>query len=432
MSVDYGFGFLAETPFHESDEFHRIKLTFHEYLVDRLGEQGVDYSRWTREQVQQYVSQEMEEYLRKRPVPLNTAEIQRIVKDLTHELTGLGPLEDLLADEEIEDIFINRYNEVFVTRQGRLERSAVRFVDDKHVIRIVHRILAPLGRRLDESSPMVDARLADGSRVNAIIPPLALDGPAVSIRKFRRDPLKAGDLLAYGTLTQDMLEFLKAAVAARCNILISGGTGAGKTTLLNILAQYIGEGERLVTIEDAAELRLLHEHVVRLETRPGLDSQSEVSARDLVRNSLRMRPDRIILGEVRGGEAIELLQAMNTGHDGSMSTIHANTPRDSLHRLLLLLNFGGFQGSETNLSRQIAGAIDFVVQISRLPSGKRRITSISEVTGVADEVIAMQELFSYAWGGALGTQEEGRWVCNRLSPRTPKMAGFSAEWMRGG
>lgn len=429
--ADFGFAFLADTPYHESDEFHRIKETFHEYLLDRMGERGVDYGRWSRESVQQFVSQEMNEYLQKRQLPLNTTEIQRVVKDLTHELTGLGPLEDLLDDEATEDIFINRYNEVFVTRQGRLERSNVRFIDDKHVLRIVHRILAPLGRRLDESSPMVDARLPDGSRVNAIIPPLALDGPAVSIRKFRKDPLKSGDLLAYGTLSQDMLEFLRAAVTARCNILISGGTGAGKTTLLNVLAHYIGEGERVVTIEDAAELRLLHEHVVRLETRPGLDNQSEITARDLVRNSLRMRPDRIILGEVRGGEAIELLQAMNTGHDGSMSTIHANTPRDSLHRLLLLLNFGGFMGSEANLSRQIAGAIDFIVQISRLPSGKRRITSISEVTGMSDEVIVMQELFRYEWSGALSAQEEGRWICNRLTPQTPKLAGFRADWMRG-
>ncbi len=424
---DYGFGLMAETPFHASDEFQNFKARFHEYLVDRLGSSGIDYSRLSRDTVQQYISHEMDDYLRKQPVPINSAEIERIVLDITHELTGLGPLEELLADDAIEDIFINRYNEVFVTRDGRLQKTNVRFVDDRHVIRIVHRILAPLGRRLDESSPMVDARLPDGSRVNAIIPPLALDGPAVSIRKFRADPLQAGDLIAYGTLTQDMLDFLRAAVQARCNILISGGTGAGKTTLLNVLAQYIGEGERVVTIEDAAELRLLHEHVVRLETRPGIDNQIEVAARDLMHNSLRMRPDRIILGEVRGGEAIELLQAMNTGHDGSMSTIHANSPRDSLYRLQLLLNFGGFQGSEQNLNRQIAGAIDFVVQISRLANGRRRITSITEITGIADEMIAMQELFRHETGG----QEDGRFVCNRLAPQTPKLAGFRAGWLHG-
>jgi pilus assembly protein CpaF len=428
--IDFDFAFVADDrQFHETDEYQKLKQVFHEHLVDRVGEIGADYARWSKEAVQQFIAHELDEYLKKKPAPINSAEIQRLVRELTHEMTGLGPLEDLLRDDAIEDVFINGYDEIYITRQGRLERCNVRFIDDAHVVRIVHRILAPLGRRLDESSPMVDARLPDGSRINAIIPPLAIDGPAVSIRKFRRDPLKAGDMLAYGTLTQDMLEFLQAAVGLRCNILISGGTGAGKTTLLNILAQYIGEHERVVTIEDAAELRLHHEHVVRLETRPGLENQTEISARDLTRNSLRMRPDRIILGEVRGVEAVELLQAMNTGHDGSMSTIHANSPRESLHRLQLLLNFGGFLGSELNLSRQIAGAIDIIVQISRLPSGKRRITSISEVTGVVDEVIAMQELFYFDRQATSGASDEGRWVCNRLVPHNPKFAGFRASWL---
>lgn len=424
------FAFVADDrQFHETDEYQKLKQVFHEHLVDRVGEIGADYERWSQEAVQQFIARELDDYLKKKPAPINTAEIQRLIRELTHEMTGLGPLEDLLRDDAIEDVFINGYNEIYITRNGKLERCSVRFIDNKHVIRIVHRILAPLGRRLDESSPMVDARLPDGSRVNAIIPPLAIDGPAVSIRKFRSDPLKAGDMLAYGTLTQDMLEFLKAAVDARCNILISGGTGAGKTTLLNILAQYIGEDERVVTIEDAAELRLHHEHVVRLETRPGLENQTEVNARDLTRNALRMRPDRIILGEVRGVEAVELLQAMNTGHDGSMSTIHANSPRECLHRLQLLLNFGGFLGSELNLARQIAGAIELIVQISRLPSGKRRITSISEVTGVVDEVISMQELFSFDRQATPSSLEEGRWVCNRLKPHTAKLAGFRASWL---
>lgn len=427
---DFDFSFVAiDRPFHETDEYHQLKQVFHEHLLDRVGEVGADYAKWSSATVQQFVAHELEEYLKKKPARINSAEVQRLVQELAHEMTGLGPLEELLRDDAIEDIFINGYDEIYIARQGKLERCNVRFIDNKHVMRIVHRILAPLGRRLDESSPMVDARLPDGSRINAIIPPLALDGPAVSIRKFRRDPLKAGDLLAYGSLTQDMLDFLQAAVAARCNILISGGTGAGKTSLLNILAQYIGENERVVTIEDAAELRLHHEHVVRLETRPGLENQSEITARDLMRNSLRMRPDRIILGEVRGMEAVELLQAMNTGHDGSMSTIHANSPRECLHRLQLLLNFGGILGSELNLSRQIAGAIDFIVQISRLPSGKRRVTSISEVTGVIDEVIAMQELFRFEWQATAGTRDEGSWVCNRLAPHNPKMSGFRAPWL---
>ncbi|HET7833920.1 MAG TPA: CpaF family protein [Gallionella sp.] len=427
--TDFDFTFVAEDrPFHETDEYQKLKQVFHEHLVDRVGEIGADYAKWSQEAVAQFISRELDEYLRKKPVPINAAEIQRLVRELTHEMTGLGPLEDLLRDDAIEDIFINGYDEVYITRHGRLERCNIRFIDDRHVIRIVHRILAPLGRRLDESSPMVDARLHDGSRINAIIPPLAIDGPAVSIRKFRRDPLKAGDLLAYGTLTQEMLDFLQSAVNVRCNILISGGTGAGKTTLLNILAQYIGENERVVTIEDAAELHLHHEHVVRLETRPGLENQSEVAARDLVRNSLRMRPDRIILGEVRGVEAVELLQAMNTGHDGSMSTIHSNSPRECLHRLQLLLNFGGFMGSELNLSRQIAGAIDIIVQISRLPSGTRRITSISEVTGVLDEVITMQELFHFERNTTPGSAVEGQWICNRMVPHNPKLAGVRVSW----
>ncbi len=419
----------GDRQFHETDEYQKLKQLFHEHLVDRVAEIGADYAKWSREAVQQFIAHELDEYLKKKPAPINSAEIQRLVRELTNEMTGLGPLEDLLRDDGIEDIFINGYSEIYITRQGKLERCNVRFIDDKHVIRIVHRILAPLGRRLDESNPMVDARLPDGSRVNAIIPPLAIDGPAVSIRKFRREPLKVGDLLAYGTLTQEMQEFLQAAVRCRCNILISGGTGAGKTTFLNILAQYIGENERVVTIEDAAELRLHHEHVVRLETRPGLESQTEVTPRDLVRNALRMRPDRIILGEVRGVEAVELLQAMNTGHDGSMSTIHANSPRECLHRLQLLLNFGGFLGSELNLSRQIAGAIDIIVQISRMPSGKRRITSISEVTGVVDEVISMQELFYFEKQATTGSPDEGRWICNRLAPHSPKFAGYRPPWL---
>jgi len=428
--TDFDFSFVSEDrPFHETDEYQKLKQVFHQHLVDRVGEIGADYARWSKDAVQQFISHELDEYLKKKPAPINSNEIQRLIRELTNEMTGLGPLEELLKDDAIEDIFINGYDTVYITRHGRLERCNVRFIDDKHVIRIVHRILAPLGRRLDESSPMVDARLSDGSRVNAIIPPLAIDGPSVSIRKFRRDPLTAGDLLAYGTLTQEMLDFLQAAVALRCNILISGGTGAGKTTLLNIMAQYIGENERVVTIEDAAELQLHHEHVVRLETRPGLDNQTEVTARDLMRNSLRMRPDRIILGEVRGVEAVELLQAMNTGHDGSMSTIHANSPRECLHRLQLLLNFGGFLGSELNLSRQISGAIDIIVQISRMPSGKRRITSISEVTGVLDEVIATQELFHFERQGTPGSPDEGQWVCNKMVPHNPKLASFRTRWV---
>ncbi len=269
---------------------------------------------------------------------------------------------------------------------------------------------------------MVDARLPNGGRINVIIPPVSLNGPVVSIRKFRSKTLQASDLLAYGTLNEDMLDFLQRATLARCNIVISGGTGSGKTSFLNMLTQYIPEGERIITIEDAAELQLLHEHVVRLETRPaGLEDVAEVTARDLLRNSLRMRPDRIIVGEVRGGEAVEMLQAMNTGHDGSMSTIHTNSPRECLHRLEMLLHFGGWQGSETNLRRQIAGALDLIVHLARMPNGKRRVISISEITGIQDEVISLQEFYRYE--PALLQSREG-WVFTGCQPVSRKLKRF--------
>ncbi|MFA5083206.1 MAG: CpaF family protein, partial [Hydrogenophilaceae bacterium] len=335
---------------------------------------------------------------------------------------GLGPLEGLMADESVADILINGYKEVFIERNGLLQKSKIRFIDNKHLMRIVQRIIAPLGRRVDEGSPMVDARLPNGGRLNVIIPPVSINGPVVSIRKFRTKALEASDLLAYGTLTDEMLDFLRQATIARCNIIISGGTGSGKTSFLNMLTQYIPEGERIITIEDAAELQLLHEHVVRLETRPaGLEEVAEVTARDLVRNSLRMRPDRIIVGEVRGGEAVEMLQAMNTGHDGSMSTIHANSPRECLHRLEMLLNFGGWQGSESNLRRQIAGALDMVVHLARLSNGKRRVMSISEITGVEDDVISLQEYYRY--DPALANGREG-WVNTGCQPKSHKLKRF--------
>lgn len=422
MDFDFALGRDPNSEFHQSDEFQDIKGMMHSRLVDRIEDLGADFVNWTPAMVGRFVAQEVENFTATNRMPLNASDIQRIVKDLTDELIGLGPLEGLMADESVADILINGYKEVFIERNGLLQKSAVRFIDNKHLMRIVQRIIAPLGRRVDEGNPMVDARLPNGGRINVIIPPVSIDGPVVSIRKFRTKALQASDLLAYGTLNDEMLDFLRQATIARCNIVISGGTGSGKTSFLNMLTQFIPEGERIITIEDAAELQLLHEHVVRLETRPaGLEEVAEVTARDLLRNSLRMRPDRIIVGEVRGGEAVEMLQAMNTGHDGSMSTIHTNSPRECLHRLEMLLHFGGWQGSETNLRRQIAGALDMIVHLARLPNGRRRVISISEITGVEDEVISLQELYRYETTPPNGREGWGHTGCQ---PKSPKLKRF--------
>ncbi|MGE5469489.1 MAG: CpaF family protein [Bacteroidota bacterium] len=423
MDFDFALGTDPHSEFHQSDEFQDIKGVMHESLVERIEDLGADFVNWPLNVVQRFVAQEVEEFTASHRVPLNATDIQMIVKDLTDELTGLGPLQELMNDESVADILINGYKEVFIERNGLLQKSKVRFIDNKHLMRIVQRMIAPLGRRVDEGSPMVDARLPNGGRLNVIIPPVSLKGPVVSIRKFRSHPLQASDLLAYGTLNQEMLDFLGHAAEMKCNILISGGTGSGKTSFLNMLAQFIPDGERIITIEDAAELQLLHEHVVTLESRPGgLENVAEVTARDLVRNSLRMRPDRIIVGEVRGAEAVEMLQAMNTGHDGSMSTIHTNSPRECLHRLEMLLHFGGWQGGEFNLRRQIVGAIDLIVQLARLPNGTRRVVSICELTGVQDEVVSMQELFRYE--PAVQNGREG-FVNTGCQPKTAKLKRYA-------
>ncbi|MDD5329939.1 MAG: CpaF family protein [Sulfuricella sp.] len=419
MDFDFALGTDPGSDFHQSDDFQDIKGVIHTRLVDRIEDLGADFVNWPLAVVQRFVAQEVEDFISGNRVPLNAADIQLIIKDLTDELTGLGPLQELMNDESIADILINGPKEIFVERNGLLQKSKVRFIDNKHLMRIVQRMISPLGRRVDEGSPMVDARLPNGGRLNVIIPPVSLNGPVVSIRKFRSNPLQASDMLSYGTLNQDMLDFLAHATEMKCNILISGGTGSGKTSFLNMLAQYIPNGERIITIEDAAELQLLHEHVVRLESRPGgLENVAEITARDLLRNSLRMRPDRIIIGEVRGSEVVEMLQAMNTGHDGSMSTIHTNSPRECLHRLEMLLNIGGWQGGEVNLRRQIVGAIDLIVQLARLPNGSRRVLSISEITGIQDEVVAMQELYRYE-----PTLQNGRegWVNTGCQPKSHKL-----------
>ncbi len=409
--------------FLNSSEFQTVKTFIHEHLLNRIEELGAEFGRWSRSSVQQFVNLECENQVRQHRVPINARETQLLADALTKEFAGFGPLEDLLNDPSVEDILINGSKLVYVSRRGMLQREHLHFTDNEHLMRIIRRILAPIGRRLDESNPMVDARLSDGGRINVVIEPLVINGPAVSIRKFRKDPLSPEELFELGTFDQAMGHLLEMAVRSRCNILVSGGTSSGKTSLLNALASFAPDHERVVTIEDTAELALNHPHVVRLESRPGgYDGTGSVAIRDLLRNSLRMRPDRIIVGEVRGGEVIEMLQAMNTGHDGSMGTIHASSPRECLYRLEMLAGFGGYQGSELSLRRQIANAIDFIVQIGRLPNGTRRILSISEVTGLNDNVVAMQELFRHEPVLQADGQEGDRWVAMGVAPHSPKIA----------
>ncbi|AEI79158.1 Flp pilus assembly ATPase CpaF [Cupriavidus necator N-1] len=415
-------------PFPVSQEFQNIKEAAHEHLLTRIEELGAEFGRWSRTAIQRFVDLELESFTRLRRIPINEAELRQIAEALTKELAGFGPIEDLLNDPAVEDILVNGHLDVYVSRHGVLERIPVRFTDSGHLLRIVRRILAPIGRRLDESNPMVDARLPDGGRINVVIPPLALEGPVVSIRKFRKDPMTPADLQALGTMSPEICDLLQAAVQARCNILVSGGTSSGKTSLLNALATFVPTTERVITIEDTAELALNHPHVVRLESRPGgFEGTGAVSIRDLLRNSLRMRPDRIIVGEVRGGEVLEMLQAMSTGHDGSMGTIHASSPRECLYRLEMLAGFAGFQGSEASLRRQIANAIDFIVQIARLSNGKRRIVSITEITGLGDNIISTQELYRHEPFMNPDGTETDRWLSLGLLPHSPKLARMRGQ-----
>jgi pilus assembly protein CpaF len=331
---------------------------------------------------------------------LNSIEQEKLMDDVLDETFGLGPLEGLLKDPAVTDILVNRFDRIYVEKKGRLERSEIRFRDNAHLRQIIDRIVALVGRRVDEISPMVDARLADGSRVNAIIPPLALDGPAMSVRRFGARPLQLEDLLAHGAFAPEMMDFISAAVQARCNIIISGGTGSGKTTLLNCLSRYIPSDERVITIEDAAELQLQQPHVVRLETRPqNTEGKGEVTQRDLVKNCLRMRPDRIVIGEVRSGEALDMLQAMNTGHEGSMTTIHANNTRDALGRLEVMIAMAGYDIPLRALRQQVASAVQLVIQASRLTGGKRKITRVSEITGMEGEAVQIHDIFTFEQTG---------------------------------
>jgi pilus assembly protein CpaF len=365
------------------------------------------------EQVHAEVARLAASLLAQEDTPLSTVERERLIHEVRHELFGLGPLEQLLADPTISDILVNSPYNIYIERRGKIERTSIEFKDNEHLMRVIERIVSSVGRRIDESSPMVDARLKDGSRVNAIISPLSLDGPVLSIRRFGTEPLRMHKLIENDALTPDMAQMFEMCVHARLNILISGGTGAGKTTLLNALSAYIPEDERIVTIEDSAELQMQQPHVVRLETRPAnIEGKGEVSQRDLVRNALRMRPDRIVIGEVRGGEAIDMLQAMNTGHDGSLTTVHANTSRDALARLETMIQMTGMRLSDRAMRQQIASALNLVIQVARLSDGTRRIIAISEITGMEGETITMQDVFIYE---RKGIDKDGR-VVGRFRP----------------
>ncbi|HEV2860802.1 MAG TPA: CpaF family protein [Pyrinomonadaceae bacterium] len=391
--------------------FQEMKSRLHRAIINRM-----DLSKLGQlppEQLHSEVARLAEDLITAENAPLSSSDRERLVGEVRHELFGLGPLEPLLADPTISDILVNSPKKIYIERGGKLEVTNIEFKDDEHLMRVIERIVSTVGRRIDESSPMVDARLQDGSRVNAIIPPLSLDGPVLSIRRFGKEPLRMAKLIEIGAVTKDIAEMFEMCVRARLNVIISGGTGAGKTTMLNALSAYIPEDERIVTIEDSAELQLQQPHVVRLETRPAnIEGRGEVTQRDLVKNALRMRPDRIVIGEVRGGESIDMLQAMNTGHDGSLTTIHANTPRDAIARLETMIQMTGMRLSDRAMRQQIASAIDLVIQAARLSDGTRRITAISEITGMEGETITMQEIFQFE---RKGVDKDGK-VIGRFRP----------------
>ena len=388
--------------------YQELKSRVHETLLGRLNLERLNETR--REDAEPEIRRLIADLLERegQTTPLGVHERESLISDVVNELFGLGPLEILLHDNTVSDILVNRFDQVYVERHGLLEPSSIVFKDERHLLRIIERIVSQVGRRIDESSPMVDARLVDGSRVNAIIPPLALDGCSISIRRFRADKLTAENLVEKDSMTQPMLDFLRMAVNCRLNIIVSGGTGSGKTTLLNVLSGFISDKERIITIEDAAELSLRQRHVVRLETRPAnIEGRGEIRARQLVINALRMRPDRIVVGEVRGEEALDMLQAMNTGHDGSLTTIHANTPRDALYRLDTMVAMANLGIPERAIRQQVASAVDLIVQVGRLSDGTRKVNAISEITGMEGEVISMQDIFIFE---KTGVRDNGRVV----------------------
>ncbi len=407
------------SPLTVSADFLNLKEKLHSLLVEKVNSTPT-WVNYDDEQQKELIKQFIEGQLLNtfKTIPLNKDEKDRLIKEIIQEAKGYGPLDPLLEDPTISDILVNGSKSVFIEKNGKLYKTNVTFKDNQHLRNIIERIVSKVGRRIDEKSPMVDARLTDGSRVNAIIPPLALDGPSLSIRKFKQDVGSLESLLKWGSLTKEIAEILSLAVKARLNIVISGGTGAGKTTLLNSLSSQIPNDERIITIEDSAELALQQEHIVRLETRPAnIEGSGQISSRDLVINALRMRPDRIIIGECRGAEALDMLQAMNTGHDGSLTTLHANSPRDALSRLETMSMFAGIDLPEKNIKSQIASAIDLIIQISRLQDGTRKITSVSEITGMEGNIISMQEVFIFEQTGIENSKVQGCYISTGIRPK---------------
>jgi len=397
--------------------YQNLKDRLHQQVVELLDLNAM--ATLSSDAVTMQLTRLIEQLLQQEAVPLNQRERTQLTQDIIHEVLGLGPLEPLLADHTVNDILVNGHKQVFVERAGKLELTPVRFKDDSHLKKIIEKIVSRVGRRIDESVPMVDARLADGSRVNAIIPPLALDGPSLSIRKFSKDPLQLHHLMDKRSLTPEIGELLKAIVKARLNILISGGTGTGKTTMLNILSGFIPNDERIVTIEDAAELQLRQEHVVRLETRPAnIEGKGEIAQRELVKNALRMRPDRIILGEVRGAESLDMLQAMNTGHDGSLTTVHANSCRDALTRIETLVSMAGLNLATKAMRHYVSSALDVIIQIARMSDGSRKLISLQEVVGMEGDLITLQELFVFQQTGVDQNHKvKGRFKATGVRPK---------------
>jgi len=415
----------ASVPQKPVDPLRQLKLQIHRRLVEEIPEALLEEAELpgeagaaARRSLSERIASVVDTVISEEQIGLSRQDKASLITELVDEVTGLGPINSLILDDTVNEVMVNGPHQVFVERNGKLELSRVKFRDNAHVLHIIEKIVSPLGRRIDESSPMVDARLPDGSRVNAIIPPLAIDGPTITIRKFARTPLTVDDLIRLGTLTEEMAEFLAICVKVRLNIVVSGGTGSGKTTLLNVLSSFIPPDERIITIEDAAELQLRQEHVVRLESRPpNIEGKGEITIRQLVRNALRMRPDRIVVGEVRGGEALDMLQAMNTGHDGSLTTGHANSPRDMLSRLETMVLMSGMDLPVRVIREQVASAIDLIIQQSRLRDGTRKITNISEVQGMEGDVIIMQDIFQFEQEGVVDGKVIGRLVPTGIRPR---------------
>ena len=397
----------------KGDPLAEFKRQVQQALFSKLGPQALDPTL-SEGRLKRMVIDQLEGLIAEGGAPLTPAERERIAADISRDILGYGPVEPFLADPEVTEVMVNGTDSIYIERGGRLHRTKDRFLTEEHLRRVIDRIVSRIGRRIDESSPMVDARLLDGSRVNAVIPPLAVDGPLLTIRKFSKDPYQADDLIQFGTLTQQIADLMRSCVEGRLNILITGGTGTGKTTLLNVFSGFIQDDHRIVTIEDAVELQLHQDHVARLEYRPpNIEGKGEVAIRDLVRNSLRMRPDRIIVGEVRGGEALDMLQAMNTGHEGSMSTLHANTPRDGLNRLETMVMMAGTELPVRAIREYISSALSLIVHLTRMKDGSRRVTSITEVVGMEGDLITLQEIFRFKYAGRV--DEEGR-VLGKIEP----------------